>query len=81
MKVHVFGSGCPKCQTTARLVQDVAATMGVAIELEKVQDPAAIVAKGVFSTPAIAIDGRIVHSGGVPSREKIRSLLGIAVLA
>lgn len=80
MKVQVLGSGCSKCQITARQVQEVALTIGVPIELEKVQDPTAIVAMGVFSTPAIAIDGKVVHSGGVPSREKVRELLGMAAL-
>ncbi len=75
MKVQVLGSGCSKCQVTARQVQEVAAKMGVPIELEKVQDPAAIVAMGVVGTPAIAIEGKVVHSGGVPSRERIEALL------
>ncbi|MGE5158585.1 MAG: thioredoxin family protein [Gemmatimonas sp.] len=75
MRVQVLGSGCAKCQITARQVQEVATAIGVPIELEKVQDPAAIVAMGVVGTPAIAIGGKVVHSGGVPSREKIEALL------
>ena len=78
MKVQVLGSGCSKCQLTARQVREVAQTLGVQIELEKVQDPAAIVAMGVIGTPAIAIGGKVVHAGGVPSRERIEALLRAA---
>lgn len=81
MKVQVLGGGCSKCQMTARQVQEVAQLLGVPIEVEKVEQPAAIAAMGVFSTPAVAIDGKVVHTGGVPSREKIKSWLGMAALA
>ena len=81
MKVQVFGSGCSKCQVTARQVQEVAQLLGVSIELEKVEHPAAIAAMGVFSTPAVAIDGKLVHTGGVPSREKVKSWFGATAVA
>ncbi|MGP9768124.1 thioredoxin family protein [Halomonas sp. AOP13-D3-9] len=38
-------------------------------------DPAAIMGYKVMATPGIAIDGKLVHSGGVPVRHKIESLL------
>lgn len=32
-------------------------------------------ADGVMTTPAVMIDGKIVHSGGVPSADTVRSWL------
>ncbi len=69
--VKVLGSGCAKCHATVDLVKQAAADLGVAIELEKVEDMAAIVGYGVMSTPAVVIDGNVVHSGGVPDKAKI----------
>jgi len=57
------------------LIKDVAAARGVAIELEKVTDMAAILGYGVMSTPGVVIDGKVVHAGGVPDRKKIESWL------
>ena len=31
---------------------------------------------GILSTPGVVIDGKVVHSGGVPTREKIAGWLG-----
>ena len=73
--VKVLGSGCRNCETTAKLIQDVAAASGVAIELEKVTDMAAILGYGVMSTPGVVIDGKLVHAGGVPDRKKIEGWL------
>jgi small redox-active disulfide protein 2 len=72
-KVQVLGSGCSKCRITAQQVLDVAHQLGAQIALEKVEQPAAIAAMGVLSTPAVAIDGRVVHAGGIPSRDQIAS--------
>lgn len=31
---------------------------------------------GILATPDIVVDGKVVHSGGVPTREKIAGWLG-----
>ncbi|MBF7053858.1 MULTISPECIES: thioredoxin family protein [unclassified Halomonas] len=74
-KIEVLGTGCKKCVTTAEQIEAVAGELGIEVEVEKVTDPAAIMGYQVMSTPAVAIDGNLVHSGSVPNREKIESLL------
>ncbi|MBL8539875.1 MAG: TM0996/MTH895 family glutaredoxin-like protein [Betaproteobacteria bacterium] len=74
-KVQVLGSGCSKCVTTAKYIEEVARDLGVPVEFEKVQDMRQIAAIGVMHTPAVAIDGKVVHSGSVPLRDKIATWL------
>jgi small redox-active disulfide protein 2 len=74
--IQVLGTGCRNCETTAKLIEDVAAAKGAAIELEKVTNMAAILGYGVMSTPGVVIDGKVVHAGGVPDRKKIEGWLG-----
>ena len=69
--VKVLGSGCANCRTTVALIEQVAQAKGVPIQLEKVEDMQAIVSHGVMRTPGVVIDGRVVHAGGVPSRDTI----------
>ncbi len=75
-QIKVLGPGCRNCETTAKLVAEVATAKGVTIELEKVTDMAAILGYGVLSTPGVVIDGQLVHAGGVPDRKKIEGWLG-----
>ncbi|TVO68885.1 thioredoxin family protein [Sedimenticola selenatireducens] len=70
--IKILGSGCKNCETTAKLVSQVAEEAGVSIALEKVTDIAAIMGYGVMSTPGVVIDEKVVHTGGVPSLEQIR---------
>jgi small redox-active disulfide protein 2 len=74
--IKVLGTGCRNCETTAKLIADVAAAKGATIQLEKVTDMAAILGYGVMSTPGVVIDGKVVHAGGVPDRKKIEGWLG-----
>jgi small redox-active disulfide protein 2 len=73
--IKVLGTGCANCKTTQKLVEEVAKEKGVEIELEKVEDIQAIMAYGVMSTPGVVVDGKVVHSGGIPSRDKIAAWL------
>lgn len=71
--IKVLGTGCANCSNTYKLIEEVARARGVDIELEKVEDLKQIMALGVMSTPGVVIDGRVVHSGGVPARAKVES--------
>ncbi len=73
--IKVLGSGCTNCKTTLKLIEEVAQARGVAVELEKIDDMAAILGYGVMSTPGVVIDGKVVHAGGVPDRKKVEGWL------
>ena len=71
MHIKVLGTGCTNCKNTVALIEQVAQAKGVAITLQKVEELRDIMGYGVMSTPGVVIGGRVVHAGGVPSRDKI----------
>ena len=73
--VKVLGTGCSNCKSTVKLISDVASARGVELQLEKVEQIQDIMAYGIMSTPGVVIDGKVVHAGGVPSREKVEGWL------
>jgi len=75
-EVRVLGTGCcGSCQTTAKLIEDVAKARGVEIRLQKVERIEDIAAAGVMRTPGVIVDGKLVHSGGIPRREAVEAWL------
>ncbi|HEY0721325.1 MAG TPA: thioredoxin family protein [Gammaproteobacteria bacterium] len=80
-QIKVLGSGCRNCQTTYELISKTAAELGVSVQLEKVEDIGQIMGYGVMSTPGVVIDGKVVHSGGVPSRDTVSTWLSGAPAA
>jgi small redox-active disulfide protein 2 len=73
--VKVLGTGCAKCRTTVALVEEVARQKGVEITLQKIEEPCEIISYGVMSTPAVVIDGKVLHAGGIPARDKVEQWL------
>ena len=74
-EIKVLGTGCANCNTTLKLIEEVAAEKGVAITLSKVEGLPEIMRYGVMSTPGVVIDGKVVHAGGIPPRAKIAGWL------
>ncbi len=73
--IKVLGSGRKNCETTVKLISIAAEQAGVEIELEKVTDMVQIVSYGVMSTPGVVVDGKVVHAGGIPGPDQVRSWL------
>jgi small redox-active disulfide protein 2 len=74
-KVEVFGTGCKKCMTTEEMIKAKAEELAIEIELIKVDDPVDIVSRGIMSTPAVMVDGKLVHKGGLPRKKEISKWL------
>ena len=77
MDIKVLGTGCTNCKNTIALIDQVAKAKGVTVKLEKVEELRDIMGYGVMSTPGVVIDGKVVHAGGVPSRDKVEGWLGV----
>lgn len=75
MDIKVLGTGCSNCRNTIALIEQVAQAKGVPVTLQKVEEIRDIMSYGVMSTPGVVIDGKVVHAGGVPTREKIEQWL------
>lgn len=70
--IKILGSGCCNCKTTFAIVQKVIKELGIEAQITKEEDIMEIVKSGVMSTPAVIIDDKIVHSGGIPNENEIR---------
>jgi small redox-active disulfide protein 2 len=75
MDIKVLGTGCANCKATVSLIEQVARAKGVPITLGKVEELRDIMGYGVMSTPGVVIDGKVVHAGGIPSRDKVEKWL------
>jgi small redox-active disulfide protein 2 len=75
MKIQILGTGCPKCKKMGELAEKTAKELGLDYELVKVTEVADIMEFGVMSTPALAVDGKVLVSGRVPSPDRMKDLL------
>jgi len=71
----VLGSGCKNCVNTAKLIENTALALGVDVQVEKITDVETIMNYGVMSTPAVVYEDKVLHAGGVPTVDEIKTWL------
>lgn len=75
MKISILGTGCPKCHKLEELVRKVVKDNNIQADVEKVSEIKKIMEFNVMMTPALAVDGKVVLAGKVPSENEIKKLL------
>lgn len=72
MKIEILGMGCQKCKKLYANTQAAAKELNIEAEILKVEDIQKIISYGIMMTPAIALDGKIVSTSRVPSKDEIK---------
>ena len=75
MRIEIFGTGCAKCEKTAREVERVVQELGIDATVEHVTEMKEIVDRGVMLTPAVFIDGKKKMEGKVPKAADVEAWL------
>jgi len=75
MDIKVLGTGCAKCRAVEKEVRQVLSELGIEAEVEEVKDMAKIMQYKVMMTPGLVIDGKVVSSGHVPSKNDVRKMI------
>jgi len=78
VKIEVLGSGCANCQRLEALAREAVAKLGVQAEVAHVTDIKEIMARGVMATPGLAVNGKVVSKGRVPSAAELEILIADA---
>ncbi|MBE0501879.1 MAG: TM0996/MTH895 family glutaredoxin-like protein [Desulfuromonadales bacterium] len=74
-KIQILGTGCAKCAKLAENTRAAAESLGLDYEMEKITELNQIIAFGVMTTPALAVDGKVLLTGKVPSAADLEKLL------
>ena len=82
MMIEVFGPGCARCKQTTKVMElaleQLGRKLGEDAMVQKVEDMRAGALRGVMTTPAVAIDGRIVSQGKIPTIDEAKGWIQAA---
>jgi small redox-active disulfide protein 2 len=75
MKIEVLGTGCKSCENLYQTAMKAVAEFGSEknIVVEKVNDIMYFAKMGVFMTPGLVIDGKVISSGKTMSADQIKA--------
>jgi small redox-active disulfide protein 2 len=75
MEIKVCGPGCTSCEKTHQIVEAAVAAKGVSAAIIKVKDFQEIAKLGIFSTPAVVVNGVVKCVGRVPKQSEVEEWL------
>jgi len=73
--IEIFGSGCKKCEVLQERATEAARNIGLKADIVKVKDFEQMMARGIMSTPALALDGQLKLQGQLPSVKALEDML------
>ncbi len=75
MEIQICGPGCSKCNKAYEIVEKEVKKNGIKAVITKVTDFQEIAKLGVFSTPAVIVDGEAKCVGKVPTENEVANWL------
>ena len=71
LNIKVLGSGCTNCINLEKLCREVISENNIEAEIEKVTDYKDIMSYGIMSTPGLVVNGKVIHSGKLPTKSTL----------
>ncbi len=76
MNIKILGTGCKKCDTLKKNVDEAIKDLDMDITVEKVEDLKEILKYKVMTTPGLVINEKVVSKGKVLKPKQIKELIG-----
>jgi small redox-active disulfide protein 2 len=74
-KIEVFGSGCDSCKKLLDSTKKAVIEIGLDIKVEYIDDIQKAIELGIMSFPVLAINGKPIIIGMIPSIEEIKETI------
>ncbi len=71
MEIKICGPGCASCDKTEEIVKAAVTAKNVDAAIIKITDFQEIAQLGIFSTPAVIVDGQVKSVGNIPKQSEV----------
>jgi len=75
LKLEILGTGCKKCQQLEANTKTAIKKLNLEAEISHITDTVEIATRGIMTTPALAVNGKVVSKGKVLSPEEVEKFL------
>jgi len=75
MEIKILGPGCARCHELDKRTREAVKELGIAADVEYIQDISQILEYNILTTPGLVINGEVVCSGKVPGKDELQKIL------
>jgi small redox-active disulfide protein 2 len=75
MTIQVLGSGCPTCKKLLERTTEAVKQLGLQATVDYITNVQKILDMGLMCSPVLAIDGKPILVGEVPTADKLKQVI------
>jgi small redox-active disulfide protein 2 len=75
LDIKVLGTGCPNCLRLENLCREVVSENNLEANIEKITDMNQFPDYGVFITPGLVVNGKVLSQGKIPVKSTLEHWL------
>lgn len=75
LTIRIVGSGCLNCENLFQLCMNVAAENELEADIQKITDRQKFTELGVWMTPALIVNGKVLSQGKIPVKSTLENWL------
>lgn len=75
LDIKVLGAGCNQCDSLEQSLMEVLTETAIPATLEHVREMQDIARYGVMGVPALVVNGKVLATGSIPAKKKLRGLI------
>ncbi|MEJ5351342.1 MAG: thioredoxin family protein [Melioribacteraceae bacterium] len=75
LEIKVVGPGCINCEKLYQLCNEVVTENNLQADIQKIVEPDKFIELGVWMTPALIVNGKILIQGKIPTKSTLEHWL------
>ena len=79
MNIKILGTGCARCHALEKAVKEAVQELEIDATIDYVKEMPKILEYPILTTPGLVIDEKLVSSGKVPSKDKVKEFITDAI--
>jgi len=73
--IKILGGGCANCNTLESMAREICIENNIEAEFIKVKEYQDILSYGVMVTPGLVLNEKVIHSGKLPTKDRLKRLI------
>ncbi len=75
MEVRLYGASCSRCEHLDTMVKQILSRRGLKVDYQYITDISEMSRAGIMGSPALAVGGKVVLSGQVPTEKHLEGII------
>jgi hypothetical protein len=75
IEVRLYGSSCYNCERFDAMIKDILTRAGLLVDYQHITDLRELSRAGIISTPALAVNDKVILTGQVPAENRLETIL------